>query len=155
MRPGSPKRAIPALVSVLFLAACGGASRPAPENPIPSNPEVATQLVIEQFLRAVNSNDLDTMARLFGTVDGSILEFEGQSEVDQRMFALASILRHDSFSVRRFDIVPGRRDEATLAIVSMRFGDRSVDVPFTLVWSKDRTWMIENIDINRVIGGRR
>jgi len=74
--------------------------------------------------------------------------------VDQRMFALASILRHDSFSIQRFDIVPGRRDEATMAIVNMRVGERSAEVPFTLVWSKDGSWMIENIDIQRLIGGR-
>jgi hypothetical protein len=137
-------------VAAILISACGGASRPEPENPMPADPEVATQLVVEQFLRAANSNDLDTMARLFGTVDGSILEFENQAQVDQRMFALASILRHDGFNIRRFDVVPGRRDEAMNAIVNMRFGERAVDVPFTLVWSTERTWMIENIGIANI-----
>jgi hypothetical protein len=137
-------------MAVVLLAACGGASRPEPRNPIPENPEVATQLVIEQFLRAVKSNDLDTMARLFGTVDGSILNRDPQDLVDEQMFALASILRHDSFTIQRFDIVPGRRDEATRAIVNMKIGDRRVDVPYTLVWSNDGTWMIEQIGIQAI-----
>jgi hypothetical protein len=141
-----------ALIAVVLLAACGGASRPEPVNPMPTNPEVATQLVIEQFLRAANSNDLDTMARLFGTVDGSILNRDPRQLVDEQMFALASILRHDGFTIQRFEVVPGRRDEATRAIVNMRFSDRNVDVPYVLVWSKDRTWMIEQIEINRIMG---
>jgi hypothetical protein len=143
-------RAVPALLVAVLIAGCGGASLPEPENPAPANSEVATQLVVEQFLRAVNSNDLDTMARLFGTVDGSILKWEARSEVDQRMFALASILRHDSFTIRRFEIVPGRRDEARRAIVNMKIGEREIDVPYTLVWSNDRSWRIENIGIQNI-----
>jgi hypothetical protein len=137
-------------MAVVLLAACGGASRPEPQNPMPSNPEVATQLVIEQFLRAANSNDLDTMARLFGTVDGSILNRDPRQLVDEQMFALASILRHDSFTIQRFEIVPGRRDEATRAIVNMQIGQRRVDVPYTLVWSNGSSWLIEQIGIQNI-----
>lgn len=137
-------------MAVVFLAACGGASRPEPRNPMPANSEVATQLVIEQFLRAANSNDLDTMARLFGTVDGSILNRDPRQLVDEQMFALASILRHDSFTIQRFEIVPGRRDEAMRAIVNMKIGQRNIDVPYTLVWSNGGSWLIEQIEIQRI-----
>jgi len=149
MRSRCQQRAVPALIAVFFAAACGS-GLPEPENPMPQNPEVATQLVIEQFLRAVNSNDLDTMARLFGTVDGSVLNRDARADVDQQMFALASILRHESFTIRRFEVVPGRRDEAIRAIVNMRIGGKNADVPYTLVWSNNRTWMIEQIGIEAI-----
>jgi hypothetical protein len=29
---------------------------------------------------------------------------------------------------------------------------RQVEVPYTLVWSDDRTWLIENIDLTKVTG---
>ena len=45
---------------------------------------LATSLVIEQFLRAVNAKDLDTMARLFGTRDGSIRNRDPKQQVEDR-----------------------------------------------------------------------
>lgn len=138
---------------VVLAAACGGGPPP-PSGPTPpENSEVATTLVIDQFLRAVNSNDLDTMARLFGTRNGSILERDPRDHVDRQMFALASILRHESYQVVRREIVPGRRDEATQLIVRMKFAnDKEVDVPYTLVYSTDRQWLIEIIDLQAITG---
>ena len=149
MRPGILLRTLVVPIVLLAVAAC--ASRrlePVNNNVMPANPEVATSLVIDQFLRATKSNDLDTMARLFGTVEGSILGWEPRAEVDQRMFALASILRHDSYAIKGMEVVPGRRDEATRVIVSMKVGERDIDVPYTMVWSKRQTWMIEQIGID-------
>ena len=146
MRPGSLVRASVVPIVLLAMAACSSRSVER-VNVAPSNPEVATSLVIDQFMRATMSYDLDTMARLFGTVDGSILGWESRTEVDQRMFAIASLLRHDSYSIKGLEIVPGRREEATRVIVNMSLGEHSVDVPYTLVWSKNRTWMIEQIDL--------
>ena len=112
---------------------------------------VAPALVIEQFLRAANANDLDTMARVFGTSDGSIRERDTPKEVDDRMFALASILRHQDYSFEGEGIVPGRRDEAIRINVRLVLGpDRSVVVPFTLVMADGNQWMIEQIDIEKV-----
>ena len=120
----------------------------------PSSAEVAAPLVIDQFLRAANSNDLDTMARLFGNRDGSVLNRDDKEMVDRQMFALASILRHDSYSIASSQIVPGRRDEATQINVSMKFGSREIVVPYTLVYSKAGTWLVEQIEITRITGAR-
>jgi hypothetical protein len=117
-------------------------------------PSVATSLVIEQFLRAVNAKDLDTMARLFGTVAGPITVRDSQKDIDNRMFAIATILRHEDYSIEAMQIVPGRRDEATLVNVSMTVQGRSVRVPYTLVWSKDGNWLVEQIGIEAVTSMR-
>ena len=115
---------------------------------------VAPTLIVEQFLRAVNAGDLDTMARLFGTREGSITERDSREQVDNRMFAIASVLRHEDYRIEGEQIVPGRRDEATQLLVRLTFPDRDVVVPFTMVITDDRTWMIEQIAIERVTQAR-
>jgi len=153
MRLGSLKYAVLCLTLVGTSASCSSRQVRASNSP-PANPEVATSLVIDQFLRAVKSNDLDTMARLFGTRDGSILERDPRDQVDSRMFALASVLRHDRYAIKGVEVVPGRRDEATRVIVATTIGDRTVDVPYTLVWTTDRIWLIEQIGIEAITSRR-
>jgi hypothetical protein len=155
MRPGSLVRALLAGALLIVVPACSS-HRVEPASPVaPQDATVATQLVIDQFLRASNSNDLDTMARLFGTVDGSIRKWEKKDDVDKRMFAIASVLRHDSYTVKRQEIVPGRREQATRVIVSMRFpSQKTIDVPFTLVWTRDSVWLIEQIGITEITNRR-
>ena len=116
-------------------------------------PVLATSLIIEQFLRAVNAKDLDTMARLFGTRDGSILKRDPKQQVEDRMFALAAIMEHQDYAVEGGEIVPGRRDEATQVFVRMSVRGKSAKVPFTLVWARDG-WLIEQIGIEAITNGR-
>jgi hypothetical protein len=117
-------------------------------------PSVATSLAIEQFLRAVNAKDLDTMARLFGTVDGPITRRDPKKDIDNRMFALAAVLRHEDYAIEGMQIVPGRRDEATRVNVRMTVQGQTVRVPYTLVWSRDGNWLIEQIGIEAVTSMR-
>ena len=106
-------------------------------------------MVIERFLRAANTNDLDTMARLFGTVDGPIVNQHSKQHVDDRMFVIASVLRHSDYRIVSEEIVPGRRDVATQLNVSLTIQDEPVLVPFTLVTS-GQGWLIEQIAIERI-----
>ena len=143
-----------ALIAALSLAAC---ARGQPESAAPS---VAPQLVVEQFLRAVNAvfdqNDvtrnssLETMGRLFGTRDGPIIRRDPRKDVEQRMYALASILRHDDYNIQEQQIVPGRREDASRLLVRMKFGDRQVSVPYTMVRTARSNWLIEQIDVEPI-----
>lgn len=118
-------------------------------------PEIAPALVVERFLRAANASDLATMARLFGTRDGSVLKRDTREAVEQRMFVLASALRHDDYALAGERIAPGRLGNAVMIIVRMRVGERDVPVPFTLVRTADDSWLVEQIDIERITARRR
>ncbi len=68
-------------------------------------PAVAASLVIEQFLRAVNANELETMARLFGTQAGPVIDRDPRAQNEKRMFALASIMRHEDYRIEGTQVV--------------------------------------------------
>jgi hypothetical protein len=117
-------------------------------------PAVAASLVIEQFLRASNANELETMARLFGTRDGAVIDRDPRDANEKRMFAVATILRHEDYRIEGNEIVPGRSDEATRVRVRMTIGGQSFAVPFTLVQSKRGLWLIEEIGIEEITSKR-
>ena len=129
--------------AVLLVSACGGT--------VSRDPAVPPSLALERFLRAANENDLDTMISLFGTREGSVRDDWGKQEADQRMFLLANVLRHTDYTIGPEQIVPGRRDEAAqfnVRLVTQR--DGTIQVPITLVWSRDRQWLVEDIPVNRI-----
>lgn len=116
--------------------------------------DLAPAMVVERFLRAANSDDLDTMARLFGTRAGPIAGRESQKNADDWMFALASVLRHTDYQILSEQIVPGRRQEATQLLVRLVNGERRYEVPITLVQSRRSGWLIENVPVDLLTNRR-
>lgn len=133
--------------AMVLLSACAGAP---PQQQGGAVAGLAPTMTIERFLRAANQNDLDTMASLFGTRDGPITRTWSRREVDDRMFLFASLLRHTDYTITNEQIVPGRRDEATLFNVQLVLQQGTVEVPFTMVISRNNQWLIEEIGIERI-----
>lgn len=149
MRISDAARSVAVLLMVAtLLPACGGSSSGA------AQPSLAPPMVIERFLRAANQNDLDTMARLFGTQEGPVSELWPKKEQDDRLFLLASVLRHTDYTIGQEQIVPGRRDVATKYPVRLVINGEPVEVPFTLVRGQQH-WLIEQIDTQRAMRGER
>lgn len=151
-------------------AACS--SNPAPVNPATA---VGPQLSVERFLQAANTRDLEAMARLFGTVDGPLADtgstfgcafkkigswFGGEScrsrtEIELRMDAIASILQHEDYVVARQERVAGRTHPTSRVLVDMTVNGRRVSaVPFVVVNGPDGQWLVQEIDLERVMMGR-
>lgn len=147
--------AVLAAGSTLVTAACVNRVEQAPVPPraaAPAEPAVASALVVEQFLRAVNTNDVDTMARLFGTKQGPIAGLYDREQVDGRMLALAHLLKHEDYAIKAAAPMQGRQGEARRLIVRMRVRGWEADVPYTLVRSDVGHWLIEQIELERVTG---
>lgn len=125
----------------LLVAACGGRDVvPAMESPGPA-------LVVERFLQAANVNDLYTMTQLFGTARRTIDQIETRERAERRMQVLASLLRHEDYSVRGQRAVPGRLQDATELLIEIRTEERTVVVPHLVVRRTGGGWIIERIDI--------
>jgi len=134
---------------VLLALACSGRSDIATVRGAASG-GVAPALAVERFLNAVNARDYQTMGRLFGTRNGSVLDRDPRAEVEERMFALASILAHQDYALEGETPVPGRLGEAVRIMVRLQIGERRALVPFTVVHSRQGAWLVEQIDIEAV-----
>ncbi|MGQ0560941.1 MAG: hypothetical protein ACT443_03595 [Gemmatimonadota bacterium] len=115
---------------------------------------IGPSLLVEQFMRAANTKDLDAMARLFGTIDGPVADRWPKAEVEKRMFLIATELQHEDFKVASEQMVPGRSDVATRLIVDLKKSGRTYNVPFTLVRYKDNSWLVEQIGIEVITAPR-
>ncbi|HUH13260.1 MAG TPA: hypothetical protein VMK65_09125 [Longimicrobiales bacterium] len=137
-------------LALLLLLSAGCVTHTSTVEQAPTGEAVAATLVVERFLQAVNANDIQTMARLFGTRDGSITGRDPQAEVEQRMFTLASYLRYEDYSLAGERVVPGRIGEAIQIMTALRLTGRSTParVPFTLVRSRDGGWLVEQIGVD-------
>lgn len=136
-------RYLPLLGLMMAVAACTTTQQditPASESPGPA-------LVVERFLQASNANDLETMGQLFGTKDRTIVELDGQTRAEERMYILASLLRHDDWSIQGQRRVPGRMTDATELLVEVKRGARTAVVPFLIVRRARGGWIIERIDV--------
>ncbi len=146
-------RIVALLLTAMLAGACASSTRrEAGTLATGSTAEVAPALSLERFLRAANAGDLRTMADLFGTEQGSIREAEAPEDVERRMFALASVLKHNDYALKGQQIVPGSLGRAVQLLVMLDSGDRKVTVPFTMVRTHGDAWLVEAIDIDPLIG---
>lgn len=139
---------LPGLAVVLLLTGCVKRVEVAPVS------TVGAAVVLEQFLGAVNANDLRQMGGLFGTKDGPVNGIDERENVEKRMFVFASVLRHDDYKLEGQQIVPGRLDEAIQLHVTLTQGKKQVTVPFTMVRSKADQWLVEIFDMQKVMNQR-
>lgn len=138
---------LPLFLCVMVLSGCVSETVSSREQ-APGGGAVAPALLVERFLQAANANDIETMGQLFGTREGSLLERDPRENVEQRMFTLASLLRHDDYSIRGERVVPGRSEEAIQILTRLEQGDDISDVPFTVVRTGDGGWLVEQIDMD-------
>lgn len=115
----------------------------------------APTAAIERMLRSVGTSNLHEMAAVFGTREGSIARRDSQSEVERRMYAMATILKHDSFRLQPGGPVPGRGQDAMQYTVVLKQGQREYQVPFVTVLGPDRRWFVERVDLEAVTSPKR
>jgi hypothetical protein len=135
------KRTIVVLASVVLLAGCAG------KDTVPAQDSPGPTLVIERFLQAANTNDLQTMTQLFGTRTRTIDQIESRERAETRMQVLASLLRHEDYTIQGQRMVPGRIDDATELLIALKRGGRTVVVPHLVVRRRSGGWIIERIDV--------
>ena len=129
---------------LVLLAACGARDQ---SSPVPAAESPGPALVVERFLQAANVNDLQTMGQLFGTKDRTIVQLDGRQQAEERMYVLASLLRHDDWSIQGQRTVPGRTEDATELLVRIQRRSRAAVVPMLVVRRSSGGWIIERIDV--------
>lgn len=160
-------RTLAVLALALAASACGSQSGPNAVAP------VAAPLSVERFLQAANQRDVDAMGRLFGTAEGAVLEtgstfgcffkkigswFGGtpclkRVDVELRMDAIASIVRHDDYRIVREEAVAGRVSPTRRVLVNFTIGPRTVtEAPFIVVQTGEGRWLVEQVPLEQIMG---
>ena len=141
------RRFIFASAAVLALAACHHQSGPA----VPAAPSAPDETV-RQFLAAVNANDLDRMALLFGTENGP-MPLTSPNSPDTRhkqLVIMQRLLLADSFRVVSIEPVPSHASHRRIEVELMR-GAQRASVPFVLVPSRTGGWLVFEFDSNAAL----
>lgn len=163
-------RLLPLLLPPLLVTGCATQSGPVAVAP------VAAQLSVERFLQAANQRDVVSMGRLFGTADGSLMEtgstfgcffkkigswFGGSSctrrtDVELRMDAIASIIRHVDYRIVREEPVAGRVAPTRRVIVDMTMPENRTasGVPFVVVQTGEGRWLVQEVPLEQVMAAR-
>lgn len=140
--------AFPPLVPVLLLAAAllqaCGAGGPRPSG-VPGAPAAAA--AVEQFLRLAQQRRYDEMGWLFGNDRGSVFRRLPAAEVEQRMYALATVLQHEAFAIGGETPLPRGRVRFT---VTLRQNGRQVPVPFVAARGPEDRWYVEEVGLEAI-----
>jgi hypothetical protein len=140
-------------VLVTALAACGGGGgRTAGPSAGPG--ASAPAAAVERFLRLVQTKSYLEMGQVFGTREGPIAARDPAGEVERRMYAVASILEHQRFTIRDEGPIPGRTGEAYRLAVALENRGRTSQVPFTVVRGPNGLWFVEQVDLEAVTRDR-
>jgi hypothetical protein len=152
-------RHLPVVVLAVLIvsAACGGSGGGGRAGgPVPAgvSPATAPAAAVEQFMGFAAQQKYSEMGYVFGTARGSVAERQPAASVHRRMQAIASVLRHDSYSMTGVVPVPGR-PEARRVTVQLRQGQRTRTVPFTVVEGPGGRWLVEVVDLEAAMDVRR
>jgi hypothetical protein len=161
---------VPFVLTLLVSAGCTTQNRPVAVAP------VAAQLSVERFLQAANERDVDSMGRLFGTADGSLMDTGGtfgcffkkigswfggnactqRTDVELRMDAIASIIQHVDYRIVREEPVAGRMSPTRRVIVDMSMPEnrRVSGAPFIVVQTGEGRWLVEQVPLEQVMAAR-
>jgi len=161
-------RTVGLLLIVALATACATGSSTSTVAP------VAAQLSVERFLQAANDRDFQAMGRLFGTANGAAMDtgstfgcffkkigswFGGsactkKTDVELRMDAIASIIRHDDYRIVREENVAGRTVPARRVFVDLTIDGRAVNgMPFVVVRTSQGRWLVEQVPLERIMAG--
>ncbi|MDX1393760.1 MAG: hypothetical protein R3195_05195 [Gemmatimonadota bacterium] len=147
MRPGSWVAGAVLLASTACASSGGGGAATTIDNAYGA---MSSESAVGQFLDAAKRSDYQLMARLFGTRAGPAERTHGRVETEQRMYILASLLQHQSYSLRRMPVAEEEGQQRVAAdMVGTRNGD--VSVPF-VVSNNNGRWFVEQIRTESLTG---
>lgn len=118
------------------------------ESPGESLPAAA----VERFLRLATRQDYAGMGMVFGTSAGALGVRDSAREVERRMYAIATLIRHDQAVVGEGTLVPGRGGEAVAFAVELVRGQSARTVPVVAVLGPGGRWYVEQVQLTALAG---
>lgn len=126
--------------AALLLAACSGASTPAPVHPANT-----ASAAVQNFMRAVADSNLTAMAGLWGTTRGPAAKTRQPSDYERRIVVMQTYLSHDDSRI--LSDTPDGSDARHAVQVQLRRQACTWTVPFTVIQLTDGSWIINQVDL--------
>jgi hypothetical protein len=136
--------------AIAAIAACSAGMRPPAGGvgaPVPA-------AAVERFLQLAGEAEYLQMGWFFGTADGPVIQRDPASDVEKRMYALATVLQNDGYVLGSGVPVPGRVGAAQTFNVRLQRQAGPVVVPITVVRGPDERWLVEIVDLQAVTNQR-
>lgn len=110
-------------------------------------PSAAPAVVAAAFMQAVADGNLEHMAQLWGTNKGPAAVTGSPSDYQRRIAVIQLYLRGSTHRVVGDGPVPGGGDRRLVTLELTR-GGCVRQVPFTMIRTKDGTWLVNAVDLN-------
>lgn len=137
---------LPVFLLVSLAACAAGTAVPSAGAGAPTAPGA-----VERFLQLAGERDYVEMGWVFGTESGGpIVRQWPRPEVERRMYAIASVLSHDSYVIGEGSPVPGRIGRAERFVVVIHSGQNVTDVPIIAVLGPGGRWFVEQVDLEAI-----
>jgi hypothetical protein len=122
------------------VVACGGGhpgTAPSPSAPAET---------VERFVAAVNANDLDAMATLWGDEQGpsNVTTRNSRTVRIRQLTIFQRLLQSDTHQIVETDVADQMKPRVSVLFTR---GGRRFTVPFTLVRSRYGGWLVQQMDL--------
>ncbi|HEY0929210.1 MAG TPA: hypothetical protein VGE27_04775 [Gemmatimonas sp.] len=156
------RQSLAAATAMLLLSACakqavstttnlpGAAPVPSVTNDDPSTFGSSTPKgAIDGFLKAVNAQDLQGMAALWGNTKGLARDQFKREELEKRLIVMQCLIQHDkaTYPEDRARLVTGGRQEF---LVELTKRGASARTSFTTVQGPGGRWLVEDVDVAKL-----
>lgn len=128
----------------------GGAPTPSVGEGAPGTVGAASAKgVVDEFLTAVNKQDLQAMSGLWGNANGLARDQLKRDELEKRLIIIQCLLANDKY--RYIDASPRLSTGGRQSFqVELTKGSAKANTSFTTVPSKGGRWLVEDVDVTKL-----
>jgi len=136
------------VVAALVVAALSGCSaRTSGQDGSPVGASTS-EMAVQEFLYGANADQYPQMSNVFGTEKGPAVDRFGVTDVEQRMIFLASILKHETFTMRQANLAQLGPDRVRWEVSLTGTRKGNVVVPMVTVPDGDGRWYVERLNLD-------
>jgi len=142
---GTVTRLVVATLAAASLSGCSARTSGQDGSPAGAS---TSEMAVQEFLYGANADEYPRMLNVFGTEKGPAVDRFGVTDVEQRMIFLASILKHETFTMRQANLAQLGPDRVRwdVSLTGTRKGD--VVVPMVTVPDGDGRWYVEWLNLD-------
>ena len=131
------------IAAAALVAACGGSGGAG--GPGEVHPSNTASAAVQNFMRAVADSNLNAMASLWGTANGSAARTKQPADYERRIVVMRSYLVNDDWRI--VSDTPDGSEGRHSVQVQLRRQACTWTVPFAVLQLSDKSWIVNQLDL--------